>query len=188
MNCRVCRHTFLTQRYLAGFADHDDGASFREQLMLEAAWAVRCGGEKVGTVARRLLIDWATCRRWVQVVEDGLQPRSVCGEMDAEQLEAARRRRRTFVSPWDRYVARGLPWAVRAQVGEMLFFAGQLRSLESAKLAELRRIALDNLADKSVINTVLWTLVDSVRATLETQAILEQRREEDRQRAGSWEV
>lgn len=187
MNCRVCRHTFLARRYWPDDAD-DGAAGVKERLMLEAAWAVRCGGETVGTVARRLLIDWATCRRWVQAVEAELHPRPICAEMDATQLQQSRGRRRSRVGMWDQYRARNLPWEARARVGEMLYAARELRALEPAKLDELRGIALEYLMDLEVINEVLSTLVDAITARVGTLDIERRRREEALLRAGTWQV
>jgi hypothetical protein len=86
--CVDCRKTFSLDRWRAMQArSRKQFGTYREQLMFELFWSVRCEGVALNLASRRVGVDWATGKQWTQLLETRMartgQPADLCSPNNA---------------------------------------------------------------------------------------------------------
>jgi hypothetical protein len=157
--CVACRKTFSLDRWRALEARRQEKfGTYREQLMFEVLWSVRCEGVAISLASRRVGVDWATGRRWMQLLEARMsrtgQLADLCSPHNASKVRTYRTDRflsygpSGFASP----TLSDWRWYHSALAGEVLFRARDADVIGAAKY----RLLLKRLTNRRYAGSHAW--------------------------------
>lgn len=111
--------------------------------MFEVLWSVRCEGVALNLASRRVGVDWATGRRWVQLLEVRLsrsgQLASLCDRHNKGKVERFRgeRFRSDVPSGFKSLTAPDRRWYFGALAGEVLYRARDADAMSASTYRKL---------------------------------------------------
>jgi len=157
--CVDCCKTFSLDRWRALEARRQEKfGTYREQLMFEVLWSVRCEGVPLNLASRRVGVDWATGRRWVQLLEARMsragELSDLCSGYNTDRVREYRAER--FMSyPPSRFAnptASDRRWYYSALAGEVLFRARDADVIGAAKY----HLLLKRLTNRRYAGSHAW--------------------------------
>lgn len=157
--CMECRRTFSLDRVRAAESRDAHGfGTYREQLMFEVLWSVRCEGVPLNLASRRVGVDWATGRRWRDQVSARYarsgRLKVLCHPHNTSMVGRFRMGRSgRFLPPWmESMTPADEPWFFAAHAAEVLFQARDAEVIDRQTYQD----ALRELTDRRIAGTDAW--------------------------------